>query len=189
MRSSYKENKYNNVFKSIVFTVNPSLIVEFGILDGYSLESFAESSGIETQIMAYDIFEDFPYNSANFENISKKFEKYKNVSIHRGDFFKADTSFSDGQIDLLHVDIANNGDVFKHTLDKYMDKVSKNGICILEGGSIERDDVVWMEKFNKPKIHPIINEAKIRYDILVLEDYPSITLIKHRGENNETSGR
>ena len=78
------------------------------------------------------------------------------------------------------MDIANNGDVFKFVFDNYMRKLSPNGICILEGGSSERDNVDWMDLFGKPKIVPVLKEYEEKFDIQVLDDYPSITMVKRR---------
>ena len=132
MKSSYKENCYNNVFKALAFCIKPTKIVEFGILEAY--------------------------------------------------FFGAEKKFKDGEIDILHIDIANNGDTYQHALDCYMQKVSLTGICILEGGSESRDNVYWMKQYNKPPIQPVLSntENQQKYNILVLKDYPSITLITHK---------
>lgn len=190
MKSSYKENHYGNVFKALAISTKPRRIVEFGILEAYSLTIWAESCPETTQISAYDIFEDFPYNAADYKNIVDKFKAYNNISINRANFFGTEDVFKDGEIDILHIDIANDGDVYKYAIDHYMQKVSSHGICILEGGSESRDSVYWMKEFNKTKIKPIIEEEtrQAKYNILVLEDYPSVTLITHKkGENNVTS--
>ena len=179
MKSSYKQNNYASVFKAVCYFVKPKKVVEFGILEAYSLKAFIDSCPSTTKIEAHDIFEEFPYNSANFDKITEKFSVYSNVSIHRSDFYGAEEKFKNEEIDILHIDIANNGDVFEYTFEKYMSKVSQEGVCILEGGSSERDQVEWMTKFKKPQILPIIEKHKNEYDIVTLEDYPSITMIRH----------
>ena len=50
-------------------------------------------------------------------------------------------------------------------------------MMILEGGSIERDSVEWMVKYDKPRIQPILQKYSDSVRIEVIEDYPSITLI------------
>ena len=184
MKSSYKENNYDNVFQALAHVVRPKKVVEFGILEAYSLTTWVGVCPSSTEILAYDIFEEFPYNAASYTDIVDKFAKHDNVSIRRGDFFKSVDKFEDGEIDILHIDIANNGDVYKHTFDNYMQKLSPKGVCILEGGSEERDNVYWMTKFKKPSIRPVIRaeENKNRFNILVLRDHPSVTLITHKGE-------
>ena len=59
-----------------------------------------------------------------------------------------------------------------------MNKLTKNGVIIMEGGSSERDNIEWMIKYNKPKILPVINKYKSQYDIKTIGNIPSITLIK-----------
>ena len=49
---------------------------------------------------------------------------------------------------------------------------------ILEGGSEERDNVEWMNKFNKPKIQPVLKKYADSVRITVFDDYPSLTLIR-----------
>jgi len=65
MISSYNNNvSFGDVLNSIVFSMNPKKIVEVGILEGFSLKRFAESSNKDTIIHAYDIFEEFNGNHA-----------------------------------------------------------------------------------------------------------------------------
>ena len=60
MKTSYLKNiNYNNLFNGLTYGLNPKLIVEIGILDGYSLTNFIKCSSNDTVIHAYDIFEEF----------------------------------------------------------------------------------------------------------------------------------
>ena len=60
-----------------------------------------------------------------------------------------------------------------------MNKLKKNGILLLEGGSKERDNIEWMIKYKKPKINNIINKYKNKYEIITIGTVPSITIIKN----------
>tara|TARA_R110000744_G_scaffold142853_1_gene254611 strand:+ start:15593 stop:16150 length:558 start_codon:yes stop_codon:yes gene_type:complete len=184
VKSSYKENNYGNVFRALAHTIRPKKVVEFGILEAYSLTTWVGVCPSSTEILAYDIFEEFAYNAASYTDIVNRFNKYDNVSIRRGDFYGSEDEFKNGEIDILHIDIANNGDVYEHAFEHYMQKLSPNGVCILEGGSKSRDNVYWMSKFSKPQIRPAIETEtnNKRFNILVLEEHPSITLVTHRGE-------
>ena len=180
IRSSYKNNiDFNDIFDTIVFLINPKKIVEFGILDGYSLESFVGNSSEDCSIEAYDLFDDFNGNHAEFDFINNKFNKYNNVTIKKGDFYKSLDNFKDKSIDILHIDIANNGDTYEFAINNYIKKLSDHGIMILEGGSIERDNVEWMVKYNKPKINPVIKKYYNKYSVKLIEKFPSITIIKN----------
>ena len=179
IKSSYKEYHYNKVFKSICFAVNPTKIVEFGILEGYSLDCFVNFSQ-DCDIEAIDLFDDFPYNAADYNFVTNKYRKNSNVSIYKRDFYKSVDFYEDNSIDSLHIDIANNGETFEFAIQNYLPKV--RGIIIMEGGSEGRDSIEWMIKYNKPKIRPILQKYSNSVRIEVLEDFPSITLISKLNE-------
>lgn len=178
MKSSYKNNlDYKDIFDTLCFLKNPQKIVEIGILDGYSLKAMADNVSSSCQIDAYDIFEEFNGNGANKEKLSQTFSAYKNVNIQYGDFYKVIDNLYDESIDILHIDIANNGEVFEFALTNYIKKIKRDGVIILEGGSKERDEVEWMNKYNKPKITPILNKYKDDFKIKIIGSLPSLTII------------
>jgi predicted O-methyltransferase YrrM len=178
MNSSYNNNlTYKELLKTITFIKNPKTIVEFGILEGFSLEVFLQNSNSTCQIKAYDIFEDFNGNASKKDQILKKFSEYKNVNIEYGDFYKKFADLSDNSIDILHIDIANNGDVLEFVLKNYFPKLTENGLLIFEGGSEERDNIEWMNKYNKSKIKTVLEKYKDKYNIKTIGNIPSITLI------------
>lgn len=178
MKSSYLNAlNYGDVISTLTFLQNPSKIVEFGILDGFSLQTFAISASSQCKIEAYDIFDEFNGNHATLD-ISIKFSSYTNVSIKYGDFYKFWNNYEDESIDILHIDIANNGDVYEYTFDHWMNKVKYGGLIIFEGGSHERDEIEWMNKYNKPKICPIIQKYSTEYEIKTIGTIPSITIVK-----------
>ena len=115
--SSYLQNdlNYGELISCITKCTSPKKIVEIGILDGYSLTNFIEGSNNETKIYAYDIFDTFNGNHANKEFIIDKFSKNDNVFIDNGDFYKLH-EIIDNDIDILHIDIANDGDVFEFVI-------------------------------------------------------------------------
>ena len=176
MPSSYVNPiDYGTLFEALVVTLRPKTILEIGILDGFSLARFAEASNSETEIRAYDIFEEFNGNHATKATLEEMFRDYPNVSISYGDFYQLHKEI--GSMDIIHIDIANNGDVFEYALEHYLPKLSANGIMILEGGSKERDEVDWMVQYDKPKIAPIVEKHGLR----VLGTFPSITLATRAG--------
>jgi len=178
MNSSYNNKvTFGDILNSIVFTLNPKKIVEIGILEGYSLKSFVESSKKDTIIDVYDIFEEFNGNHAQKDNLASLFKDYDNVSINYGDFYEVHKTINN--VDIIHIDIANNGDVYEYAIKNYLPKLSENGILIMEGGSEQRDNVEWMIKYNKPKIQPIIK----KYGFKVIGTFPSITIIKKKSFN------
>lgn len=178
MSSSYKSKiDFGYLLETIIFMKNPKTIVEFGILNGFSLNHFIKNSSSKCKIYAYDIFDDFNGNHSNI-GIIKKYKQYDNVCIQYANFFEKYKTIPDNSIDILHIDIANNGDVYDYTMKHYISKMNKNGIIILEGGSEERDNVDWMGLYDKPKIQPVIEKYKNQYDIHVIRSYPSMTIVR-----------
>lgn len=126
MRSSYKSSiDFSSIIKTICFIKNPSHIVEFGILDGFSLLSFAHNTNKNCIIDGYDIFEDFNGKSGNLNELNNVFKNYNNVSIKKGDFYKKILEYNDNSIDILHVDIANDGDVYEYIFNTCIKKIKK----------------------------------------------------------------
>lgn len=181
MNSSYN-NKINfgDIISSITFLKNPKKIVECGILEGYSLDKFICNSNLDTQIDAYDIFDKFNGNHAIKDKIIKQFNKYDNVNIKYGDFYDVYQKYDDKSIDILHIDIANNGDVYEFMFQNYVDKLKDNGIILMEGGSFQRDNIEWMIKYNKPQINPVLNKYSDKFYIKTIGEIPSITIIKKK---------
>jgi len=176
--SSYKQHNYDSVFKALVFSLRPKKIVEIGVFNGFSLESFMDSSDEDCQIYGYDLFEEYKYKHKRFNSIQKKYETHKNVSIDLMDFQEVYKHHEDNSIDILHIDISNNGEIYRFAIDNYMPKVSKGGVMLLEGGSVERDNCQWMKDFKFPKIMPELEEIKKKHNVLVLEPHPSLTIIR-----------
>lgn len=180
MRSSYLNNlDYSDLIKSTLYFTKPKNIIEYGILDGYSLKVFSDYSvNNNCVVKAYDIFEEFNGNHANQKEMEQKFCGYQNVKVDYGNFFTGHINLKDNSIDLIHVDIANDGKILQFTLDYYMPKITRNGVILFEGGSIERDEVEWMDKYSKDKIDPVIQSNKQKFVIETFGKFPSLTIIK-----------
>jgi predicted O-methyltransferase YrrM len=176
--SSYRKNNYNSVFKSLVFSLNPKKIVEIGVFNGFSLDCFIDTSDEDCEVYGYDLFEEYKYKHEKFNFVRKKYSSRKGVSIAQMDFQEVYRHHDNNSIDILHIDISNNGDTYKFAIDNYMPKVSKEGVMLLEGGSVERDNCQWMKDFKFPKIRPVIKEIKKDYKAITFEPYPSLTIIK-----------
>ena len=181
IRSSYntKDLTYGDFLAGLTLALNPKKIVEIGILDGFSLSKFFNFSSDVTKIYAYDLFEDFNGNHSDKKFIIDKFSSNTNVNIAYGNFNDLYKNL-DNDIDILHIDIANNGDTLDFVINNYLNKITKTGVIIFEGGSKERDNVEWINKYNKEKINPIINKyIEKGYNIKIFGTFPSITLIKN----------
>jgi predicted O-methyltransferase YrrM len=179
MNSSYKNQDidYGELIEAITISQNPNSIIEIGILDGYSLQHFINSTHPnKTTIKAYDIFDKFNGNHAKEAELKERFKNDPQVSISYGDFYELHKEL-DNNIDMIHIDIANNGDTYEYAIQHYLPKLSATGLMLLEGGSKERDEIEWMNKYNKSKINPILQKYSKDYTIKTFGKHPSLTLI------------
>ena len=176
MRTSYTNNdiNYGDIIKSIAFAQSPATVVEIGILDGFSLDIFVKSTSHHTNILAYDIFDEFKGNAANKEELRSTFKEHPNVTIDYGDFYKLHHTLP-SNIDILHIDVANDGDIYEFAIENYTKLMSPAGVMVLEGGSKERDEVGWMKNYNKSPINPYLQKI----NSMTLGSVPSITIIKN----------
>ena len=181
-RSSYHEEKFSKVFKTLCFSMNPKKIIEFGVLDGYSLDCFLDSTDEDCSIEAYDLFDDFPYNAANFGSISEKYSDIpsERLKIAKGNIFDALDIIKKNDLDIIHVDVANDGKIYEFCINNLLPLLRDKGILILEGGSEERDNCEWMVKYNKPKIREVLRKHQDNLEIKVFSEFPSMTLIKYK---------
>ena len=74
----------------------------------------------------------------------------------------------------MHLDISNDGKTIENTVEALEDKIRDGLVILFEGGSEERDNVVWMKDYNKKPINSI--KDKIKYTVLD-ERFPSISRI------------
>lgn len=150
--SSYKENDIGSFLYNIVIKRKPKKIIDFGILQGYSTVALAQAVRDlkEGHVYAYDLFEKYEFNHSNLLTVEANLKRYdleKLVSIREMDFYQ--WLKTDEEFDLLHVDISNTGETIEALYDKF-----KNKTCtiIFEGGSLQRDSIDWMKKYNKKKL-------------------------------------
>ena len=172
MESSYKKNSFDKIFRSICKAYNPKSILEIGILDGYSLNSFLKYSSVDTEIKAIDLFEEYEYKNATITQINERFLESKNLSIEYGNFYEY--YLKKKKFDIIHIDISNDGNIYKFALENYFPLTKK--LLILEGGSRERDNVDWMVKYDKLKINNFLETVKNQYDYETIDKFPSITI-------------
>jgi predicted O-methyltransferase YrrM len=176
--SSYEINDFGKDLAQLVKAINPNFIVEVGIGNGYSLKSFVDNAGHDCDIYAVDLFDDFPFNRADYKTIRKMFHRYINIGIAKGDFFTFHENLIDNTVDIIHIDVANDGDKYEFAVENYLPKVKQGGVMLLEGGSEERDNVEWMVKYNKKKINPYLKSISKLHHITIIDKFPSLTIIK-----------
>jgi hypothetical protein len=79
-------------------------------------------------------------------------------------------------IDLLHLDISNDANTIADLRTKCCTQLTQGKHILFEGGSIERDSVEWMRKYNKQPINSI--RPFIQYEIIA-DKFPSISKLTH----------
>ena len=178
MKSSYSENSFDLVFEALAFSLNPRVVVEVGLLEGFSLQCILKNVSEDCKVFGYDLFDDFPYNAANKKALEKKFSKYKNLTLSKNEYKTVPNLHENNSVDIFHIDIANNGEVFKYCVENYLPRLNKNGIMILEGGSKNRDEIDWMKEYNKPQINTYLESIKDKNNFIILDKFPSLTIFK-----------
>jgi len=186
VRTSYKENEYGEIFYKLITTYKPETVVELGVLDGYSTLHIAK--GLQTNdnghLWGYDLWEDYGYKHGDMDEVydmlrEEKVSSY--VTLFKGDAFDVHDEWADNEIDFLHVDISNDGKVVREIMALWHKKVS--GIIVFEGGSVERDNVEWMGKYDKEsiveelRVNKLINDY---YTYYTYNDFPSMTIMFRR---------
>lgn len=145
------DSSYTNIgktFYNLVRELQPELIIEFGVLSGFSTlaMAYALKKNGHGKIVGYDLWDKYQYKHSSMAQTQKTLEDdgvADIVELREGDFDK----WKSEPCDILHVDISNTGDTIKALAAK-----TKAKLTIFEGGSDARDNVEWMNKYNKPKI-------------------------------------
>lgn len=170
LESSYALNNLGKTLYDYVRYVKPDIIIDFGVLDGYSTICMAQAirENGKGKIKVYDLFEKYEYNHAKLERLVKTFKEYgvlDYIEIEEKNFF--DWIKQPEAFDMLHLDISNTGDI----IDILYDKLGGSDKTILfEGGSEQRDKVGWMYKFNKKPI----NQSYAKFEV-INSNFPSIS--------------
>jgi len=182
--SSYKTSDYGHLFYGLMRVLRPETCVEIGVLHGYSL--IVAAAGLRDNgrgiIHGHDLFEQYPYRHADQADVAQRLAAVgvcDYADIRRLDAWDVADLYD--RIDVLHVDVSNNGDTYRRMFAQWHAKVSR--FIILEGGAPARDRVDWMLKYDKAPIAPVIDELERscpEWEFAVLAPYPSLTLARRR---------
>ena len=171
IESSYRLNDLGFTLYEIVRQYKPEKIVEFGVLHGYSTVAMAMAlqDNKRGRIYAYDIWTKYPYKNA------KMSETATNIALHgvgeQVELLIGDCdSWEPELVDFIVLDIGNDGTIIKKYYEKWKDYCK---FLIFEGGSLERDEVDWMLKYDKKPIR----DCGVDYAILNSK-FPSVSIIK-----------
>lgn len=173
-------NATNNLGETLYRTVlvlRPAVVVEFGVLNGYTTMSMAQAlrdlgAG---HLWSYDIWEDCPYHHGDLAEVTRALETAQLtefVTLGKMDFwdwFRQPTSF-----DLLTIDIANCGRMARAAADLLKDERARGSVVMFEGGTPERDQAWWMVKFEREPIAPLQDVLGFR---VLDERFPSWSIM------------
>ena len=188
IKSSYAENNYGDVFYYVVKAFKPKTVVELGSLQGYSaihIVSALKEQSYNSRFVSIDLHDKYIWNHSTKKVLENNLKKNSllnlsnvNVELVQADAFKYVDKFDDNSVDLLHIDISNNGDMLEKCFNKWHKKLKTFGIVMFEGGSDERDYIDWMIRYRKVKIGHFINSCFFRskYKHMILNLFPSLTI-------------
>lgn len=171
IESSYYKPQIGEILFNAVLQSRPKVIVDFGLLHGYSTICLGMAAKITgSKVYSYDIFEDYPFNKSDREIILSNVEKYglkDFVKIEKRDFF--DWIANPEPFDLLHVDVSNTGETLEIIYNNLKNNRKKNSRVLFEGGSKDRDMMDWMLRYDKKKFCDV--RDKVPYVVLKEQTY------------------
>jgi hypothetical protein len=180
LASSYREHQYDLFFYGLARALRPRCCVEAGVLEGFSLIATAaalrDNGG--GHLTAYDLFERYPYRHAEWSRVAAAchdadLQAY--VTLRQADVNEAPPRHT--EVDLLHVDISNDGETYREQFARWSTKVT--GAIVFEGGSRRRDEVWWMKTYDRAPTSDAVEALRARHPnwyFSVLEPYPSMTV-------------
>ena len=172
----FKPNIGKTIYDYVIET-EPKIIVEFGVLFGFSTICMAQAIrdlNNNGRIYAFDLWEQSEYNHGQTMKMVQdnldKFDLQQFVNLKHGGDISCISDIKD--IDLIHIDINNDGDNLKKLISDIKSIGSDESDILFEGGIHDRDVCWWMKKFNKTPISNIKNQ----FDYVILnERYPGIS--------------
>ena len=137
----------------LVNTLKPSLFVELGTHRGTSYLAFCQAiaeAKLKTSAYAIDTWEGDEhsgiYDSTVFEDLRRIHDrKFSNFStLIKSKFDSALCRFTDGTVDILHIDGLHTYEAVKHDFVQWLPKMSTKGIILFHDINVrERDFGVW----------------------------------------------
>lgn len=178
--SSYRDHGYGYLFYALTRVLQPKRCVEIGVLHGFSLLTVAAAlrdNGGGT-VHGFDLFEKYPYRHEHHGEVLNRIEAMglpRWAAATQAEAKSVQQRFD--EVDYLHVDISNDGDVVRDIFNGWAQKVTQ--LMVFEGGGPERDRVPWMVAYKRAPIRQALDDMRRAYPdwrIFVLRPYPSLTI-------------
>lgn len=158
--SSYEANSYGDLFYCLVRIYQPEKVVELGTRAGYSAYHMARAlkDNSHGSLDCYDLWENHLENlglnmsKSDAEENLKEFSSIVNLNL--ADALEVDEKYD--TIDILHVDLDNDGGILEQIVPVWIDKVRQ--LIIIEGGSPERDQLASVTDYKKLPVSKWLND-------------------------------
>lgn len=180
MLSSYFKNNYMEIVESFIYILKPSKIAEYGILHGYTTLKILETinkSNINCKVVACDIFDDFKYNSANYDALTKMFKGHDNLTIKNENFYNYDKN-TINDVDLLFIDVGNTKKTYEFFVNEILNDMKHGSYAILEGGSVERDKYYIDRGYSQDSIYEYLCSLPKEINRITIDKFPSVTIMR-----------
>jgi len=137
----------------MIEVLKPKILVELGTHSGNSFNAFCQAINkitINTECFAIDTWEGDDHAGLYSDNIYSTLSEYQKnnystfAHLMKMTFDDAVSEFSDGSIDLLHIDGLHTYEAVKHDFITWLPKLSRRGVVIFHDTTVKRDDFgVW----------------------------------------------
>ncbi len=129
----------------IVRMCEPRIIVELGVLKGDSYCSFCQvvkSAGLSTRCFGIDTWEGDLHTGSYGEEIFSQLRQYHDPkyggfsTLLRSTFDESLNTFSDGSIDLLHIDGFHSYRAVRHDFESWLPKLSERAVVLFHDTAV-----------------------------------------------------
>jgi hypothetical protein len=137
----------------VLSLLKPKILVELGTFSGDSYCAFCQAVQelkLSTRCYAIDTWEGDPDTGYYGPNVFESLKEYHDPlygafsRLVKSTFDEALKSFSDGTVDLLHIDGYHAYDVVKHDFESWLPKMSEQGVVLLHDVNVREGDFgVW----------------------------------------------
>lgn len=186
INSSFRGTEIGRYLYSHVIRNKPKLILELGVLNGFSsccfLQAIREMQHT-TRIISVDLFDLYEFKCCPIDtyvsNVSKYYSRSSLHSVIQADVFSINYEYlinlhgtiSSNQI-LTFIDISNDADKLSTLIKKIESPI------LFEGGTFERDNISWMHDYAKVPINSLRGTG-LDYSV-VCEEFPGLSFFNPR---------
>ena len=137
----------------LIQAARPEVLVELGTYSGVSYSAFCQAvltENLPCRCHAVDTWEGDGHAGHFTEAVFDDFKQFHDAryakisTIHRGTFLEANAKFSDGSIDLLHIDGLHTFEAVRADFEAWLPKMSPRGVVLFHDAAERRLDFgVW----------------------------------------------